>query len=99
MVVANLLRTKLLALNLEGEELWQYPLAGWESNGVMDSRGRIFLAGVREGSVWLRGVDAKGRDLWELDTKQEADSVSFLALAGGILYLATDGGKVLAISD
>lgn len=99
LVVANLLRTKLLALNLEGEELWQYPLAGWESNGVMDSRGRIFLAGVREGSVWLRGVDAKGRDLWELDTKQEADSVSFLALAGGILYLATDGGKVLAISD
>ncbi len=99
LVVANLLRTKLLAINMEGEELWQYPLAGWESNGVMDSRGRIYLAGVLNNSVWLRAVDSKGRDVWQLDTKQPAQSVSCLALANGVIYLATDNGKLLAISD
>lgn len=99
LVVANLLRTKLLALNMQGEELWQYPLAGWESNGVMDSRGRTYLAGVQNNSVWLRAVDSKGRDLWQLDTKQRAGAVSCLALANGTIYLATDNGKLLAISD
>lgn len=99
LIVANVLRSKLLALNLEGKELWQYPLAGWESNGVMDSRGRTYLAGVHNNSVWLRAVDSKGRDLWQLDTKQRAGAVSCLALANGIIYLATDNGKLLAISD
>lgn len=99
LVVANVLRTKLLALDFEGRELWQYPLAGWESNGVMDSRGRIYLAGVCEGTVWLRAVDSKGRDVWQLDTKQPAQAVSCLALANGDMYLATDSGKLLAITD
>ncbi len=99
LVVANLLRSKLLALDFRGKELWQYPLAGWESNGVMDSRGRIYLAGVHEDTVWLRAVDSKGRDVWKLDTKQRAQAVSFLALANGTIYLSTDNGKLLAITD
>lgn len=99
MVVANILRSKLLAIDLKGRELWQYALEGWESNGVMDSRGRIYLAGVREGDVWLRAVDAKGRDVWQLNTKQPAQAVSCLALANGTIYLATDDGKLLAIDD
>lgn len=99
LVVANLLRSKLLAVNMEGQEQWQYLLEGWESNGVMDSRGRVYLAGVQNGSVWLRAVDAKGRGMWEFDTKERAESVSYLALANGIIYLATDCCKLLAISD
>lgn len=99
LIVANLLRSKLLAVNMQGEELWQYALAGWESNGIVDNRGQVYLAGVQEGTVWLRAVDAKGRDVWQLDTKQRAQSVSYLALANGVLYVATDTGKLLAISD
>lgn len=99
MVVANMLRSKLLALNMQGEELWQYPLAGWESNGVMDSKGRTYLAGVNGETVFLRCVDRKGRDLWQLDTGQRAESISCLALANGVLYLATNCGRLLAIAD
>lgn len=99
LIVANMLRTKLLALNMKGEELWQYPLAGWESNGVMDNKGRTYLAGVNENIVFLRCVDKKGRELWQLDTGQRAESISCLALANGVLYLATNCGKLLAIAD
>ena len=99
LIAANILRTKLLALNFQGKELWEYPLAGWESNGAMDSRGRIYMAGVKNNTVWLRAVDSKGKDLWEFDTKQWAESVSCLALANGVIFLATDNGKLLAISD
>lgn len=99
LVVANLLRTKLLALNCDGEEIWQCPLAGWESNGVMDSRGRIYLGGVKDGAVWLRAVDAKGRGIWEFATKERAESISYLALANGVIYLATSAGTLLAIAD
>jgi len=99
LIAANILRTKLLALNFQGKELWEYPLAGWESNGAMDSRGRIYMAGVKNHTVWLRALDSKGKDLWEFDTKQWAESVSCLALANGVIYLGTDNGKLLAISD
>ena len=99
LIVANVLRTKLLALDSGGEELWTYPLAGWESNGVMDSRGRLYLAGVKDEGIWLKAVDSRGRELWEFDTGQTAESLSFLALTNGIIYLVTHGGKLMAISD
>lgn len=98
LVVANVLRTKLLAVNLQGEKMWEYSLSGWESNGVMDSRGRIFMAGVLDNSIRLRAVDSRGRDVWEFDTRQRGESISYLALANGTIYLATDTGKLLAIS-
>lgn len=98
-VVANVLRTKLLALDMEGKELWQYELEGWESNGLMDSRGRIYMAGVRDGTVRIKAVDPKGRELWVFDTGQDAAAASFMALVKGTLYLATDAGKLLAITD
>lgn len=97
MVVANVLRTKLLAFNMEGKELWKYDLEGWESNGVMDSRGRIYMAGVQGGKVKLRAVDSRGRGIWEFDTGQSAESVSLLALVKGRIYLVTNNGKLLAI--
>lgn len=99
LVVANVLRTKLLALNSAGEELWEYPLAGWESNGVMDSRGVTYMAGVRDNSVWLRAVDSRGKALWQYDTGQRADAVSYLALANGTIFLVTDNGKLMAVSN
>jgi len=98
-VVANILRTKLLALNSQGEELWQYKLTGWESNAVMDSRGTVYMAGINEGTVWLRAVDSQGREVWEFDTEHRAESVSYAALVQGTIFLATETGKLLAISD
>lgn len=99
LIVANLLRNKLLAVSMEGQELWEFPLAGWESNGVMDSKGRVYLAGVKDQNIWLRALNAKGKELWELDTGQKAQSISYLALANGVLYLATDCGRLMALSD
>lgn len=96
-VVANVLRTKLLALDRQGEVLWEHRMEGWESNAVMDSRGRIYLAGAWLGTARAKAVDARGREMWELDTGQEAASVSFVALSDGILFFATDTGKLLAV--
>jgi hypothetical protein len=99
MVVANVLRTKLLALDMAGKELWNYALAGWESNAVMDSRGRTYLAGINQETVWIKAVDSRGKRLWEYDTGQAAQSLTFLALANGVIYVVTDTGKLLALKD
>jgi len=99
MIVANVLRTKLMALTLDGEELWEYPLAGWESNGVMDSRGVTYMAGVDKNTIRLKAVDSRGRNTWEYDTGQRAESVSYMAIANGIIYLVSDNGKLMAISN
>lgn len=96
--VANVLRTKLLALNFDGDELWEYELAGWESNGVMDSRGRVYMAGVDRGKVKIKAVDSKGREVWEFDTGQDAESVSYLVLVNGIIYLVSNNGKLMAVA-
>lgn len=98
LVVANVLRSKLLALDMEGKELWQFELAGWESNGVMDSRGRVYMAGVQQGTIWIKAV-ARGKEVWEFDTGQPATSASFMALVDGTIYLVSDDGKLMAISD
>lgn len=99
LVVANILRSQLLALDMEGNELWKHELSGWESNGLMDSRGRTYMAGVQDGTVRIKAVDAKGREQWVFDTGQNATAASFMALANGTLYLATNDGRLLAISD
>ncbi|MTI94033.1 MAG: PQQ-like beta-propeller repeat protein [Firmicutes bacterium] len=98
-VVANVLRTRLLALNADGNTRWEFEFEGWESNCLMDSRGTIYLAGVKDGRVWLRAVSNRGRLLWDFDSGQAAGAVSFLALDQGRLYLATDTGMLLAFGD
>ncbi|HOB34194.1 MAG: PQQ-binding-like beta-propeller repeat protein [Firmicutes bacterium] len=99
LVVANVLRTKLLALDPGGKELWQHRLEGWESNGVMDSRGCIYMAGVKNGTVQIKAIDARGRERWTFDTRQRAEAVSYLVLVNKRLYLASADGKLMAISD
>lgn len=99
LVVANVLRSKLLALDMKGNELWQYELSGWESNGLMDSRGRTYMAGVEDGTVRIKAIDNKGREQWVFDTGQNATAASFMALTNGTLYLATNDGRLLAITD
>lgn len=99
MIVANILRAKLLAVDNRGKELWEYQLTGWESNAILDSRGTVYMAGVEDGTARLRAVDSRGKDLWEYDTGQRAESLSFMAFYDGVLYLVTREGKLLAISD
>ncbi len=98
LVVANVLRSKLLALDMQGNELWQYELSGWESNGLMDSRGRIYMVGVQQGTIFIKAV-AHGKEVWEFNTGQEATSASFMALVNGTIYVVSDDGKLMAISD
>ena len=41
----------------------------------------------------------RGKEVWEFDTGQPATSASFMALVDGTIYLVSDDGKLMAISD
>ena len=98
-VTINVLRTKLVNLSTQGKKLWEFTLEGWESTAVMDSRGQVYMVGIKEGTVWFRAITPRGREAWTFDSQQPATSVGYLIIANGHLLVTTDQGLLLAIGD
>ncbi|SEW16292.1 outer membrane protein assembly factor BamB family protein [Halobacterium jilantaiense] len=80
-----------------GDELWSFQRGGWFSSPVV-ADGTVYVgeAGSPNGNGNLHALDAETGDLlWTFD---RAEGVNALAAVGDVLYVATDGGRVLALA-